>query len=393
MYFALLDPSWQAASSLFLPALAALVLTAVILPFYIARLKQLQINQFLREEGPKSHAHKAKTPTMGGLTFIFATALTCFVSSHFLRFDPAAMMVILVGVLCGVVGVLDDSAKVVNKANKGIPGQLRLAVETLLGVGLAFFLLYLGKGALVLPQTLAAMLPGAGAAAATPFAFVTLPAVIFVLLCAFLAAATTNAVNLHDGMDGLAAGTSCQVFATLAVLLYETGQPAYATISATAAGALLGFLLYNKNPARIFMGDTGSLFIGGLMACLVMAGGVTLWFIPLSLIYILEALSVMAQVIYFKLTKEYKPGPGEKVVSGLALIKLKLTKRLPGEGKRLFRMAPLHHHYEAVFSEKGFVEWQVVAAFWLVQFFLCLGVLAAFEGLRSGLPCGLFRSL
>ncbi|HNG76047.1 MAG TPA: hypothetical protein PLY72_16375, partial [Candidatus Obscuribacter sp.] len=85
--------------------------------------------------------------------------------------------------------------------------------------------------------------------------------------------------------------------------------------------------------------------------------------------------------------------PGEKALTGLSLIKLKLTKRLPGEGKRLFRMAPLHHHYEAVFSEKGFVEWQVVAAFWMVQFFLCLGVLAAFEGLRSGLPCGLFRTM
>ena len=394
MYFALLDPSWQAASSLFLPALAALLLTAVILPFYIARLKQLQINQFLREEGPKSHAHKAKTPTMGGLTFIFATAVTCLAVSPVLKFDLSAVVVVLVGVLCGVVGVLDDSAKVVNKANKGIPGQLRLAVETLLGAGLALFLLYLGKGALVLPQTLAALLPGVGSGSgSTPFTFVTLPVVIFVALCAFLAAATTNAVNLHDGMDGLAAGTSCQVFATLSVLLYETGQPAYATISATAAGALLGFLIYNKNPARIFMGDTGSLFIGGLMACLVMAGGLTLWFIPLSLIYILEALSVMAQVIYFKLTKEYKPAPGEKALTGLSLIKLKLTKRLPGEGKRLFRMAPLHHHYEAVFSEKGFVEWQVVAAFWMVQFFLCLGVLAAFEGLRSGLPCGLFRTM
>ncbi|HNN62294.1 MAG TPA: hypothetical protein PKH78_04610, partial [Candidatus Obscuribacter sp.] len=152
MYFALLDPSWQAASSLFLPALAALLLTAVILPFYIARLKQLQINQFLREEGPKSHAHKAKTPTMGGLPFIFATAVTCLAVSPVLKFDLSAVVVVLVGVLCGVVGVLDDSAKVVNKANKGIPGQLRLAVETLLGAGLALFLLYLGKGALVLPQ-------------------------------------------------------------------------------------------------------------------------------------------------------------------------------------------------------------------------------------------------
>lgn len=192
-------------------------------------------------------------------------------------------------------------------------------------------------------------------------------------------AATTNAVNLHDGMDGLAAGTSAQVFATMAAMFFALNNLAYATISATAALALLGFLRYNKNPARIFMGDTGSLFIGGLMAALVVAGGLTLYFVPLSLIYIAEAVSVMAQVTYFKLTKPYKP---EKPMSTPALIILKLTRRLPGEGKRLLRMAPLHHHFEAVLGPRGWTEAEVVAAFWGVQLLLCLLTLGLFHGLK-----------
>lgn len=366
----------------------------MVMPLYIRRLKQLQINQFLREEGPKSHAHKAKTPTMGGLVFILTTTLTLLVSGLvWLKGDASRSLnivvtaVTLIGALCGVVGLLDDSAKVINKANKGISGFVRLGIETFLGLVLGLILIFFGGGSLILPN-LAPALATAQSSFPAAFLFCALPAVLLLPLAAFLAAATTNAVNLHDGMDGLAAGTSCQVFATLSVLLYETGQVGLATISATAAGALLGFLLYNKNPAQIFMGDTGSLFIGGLMACLVTAGGLTLWFIPLSLIYIVEALSVMAQVVYFKLTKPYTP---EKPMSVLALVKLKLTKKLPGEGKRLFRMAPLHHHYEAVMSEKGWAEWQVVMAFWICQAILCFLVLGSFEALRHNLPCSPFN--
>ncbi|MBN8658965.1 MAG: phospho-N-acetylmuramoyl-pentapeptide-transferase [Candidatus Obscuribacter phosphatis] len=374
--------------AIFLPAFCSMALTAAILPFYIKRLKDLQINQFLREEGPKSHAHKAKTPTMGGLTFIFATTAVCLAVSFFKPLSLTAIAVVITGALCGVVGVLDDSAKVINKANKGIPGQLRLLIETILGALLAFIIAWQGHGALVLPEFLLQSFPALASHTGTPFGFVALPLLLLVPLGAFLAAATTNAVNLHDGMDGLAAGTSCQVFALLSVLLYETGQSELATIAATAAGALLGFLFFNKNPAKIFMGDTGSLFIGGLMSCLVLAGGLLIWFVPLAAIYIAETLSVMIQVVYFKLTKPYTP---EKAMSKLALIKLKLTKKLPGEGKRLFRMAPLHHHYEAVYSEKGVSEWQVVAAFWAVQFLLCLIVLVGFEWLRASLPCSVFR--
>ncbi len=382
---------------LVLPCMTALVLTAICMPFYIKKLNALQINQFLREEGPKSHSHKAKTPTMGGLVFMVTTLVVVLVmafvpgqpNQHFafgLPKDPCYFLVIIIGFLCGVVGLLDDSAKVINKGNKGISGYVRLAIETCLGVVLAVVLTLCSDNKLLLPNALYSIFTAAGAAVpdgAYPVAIVILPALLFIALGAFLTAATTNAVNLHDGMDGLAAGTACQVFAAMAVILFLTGgagsvepvQYGYATISATAAGALLGFLLYNKNPAQIFMGDTGSLFIGGLMACLALAGGIVVWFIPLTMIYIAEALSVMAQVTYFKLTKPYTP---EKPMSSLALIKLKLTKRLPGEGKRLFRMAPLHHHYEAVMADKGWAEWQVVMAFWGVQLILCATVLLTF---------------
>jgi phospho-N-acetylmuramoyl-pentapeptide-transferase len=384
------------------------------MPFYIKKLNTLQINQFLREEGPKSHSHKAKTPTMGGLVFMVTTLVVvlamAFVPGQLLLpgmqsvpKDPCYFLVIGIGFLCGVVGLLDDSAKVINKGNKGISGYVRLAIETALGVVLAVVLIMFADNKLLVPTALyssfawlagslgvagplgfAGALTNGSADLSYPVVIMTLPAILFIALGAFLTAATTNAVNLHDGMDGLAAGTACQVFAAMAVILFLSGgagsveplQYGYATISATAAGALLGFLLYNKNPAKIFMGDTGSLFIGGLMACLALAGGIVIWFVPLTMIYIAEALSVMAQVTYFKLTKTYTP---EKPMSALALIKLKLTKRLPGDGKRLFRMAPLHHHYEAVMADKGWQEWQVVMAFWGVQLILCATVLLTFH--------------
>ncbi|MBU6452663.1 MAG: phospho-N-acetylmuramoyl-pentapeptide-transferase [Cyanobacteria bacterium REEB67] len=371
----------------------ALSLTALLMPPYIKWLKALNIDQQLREEGPKSHAHKAKTPTMGGLCFLATTA----VCSAALAFYPlpkaeslSALFVIVIGVLCGVVGLLDDGAKVRQKANRGISARLRLGTETVLGIALSVALVQVKPVTLILPASLAAVfgqtlpavnLPSAivTLAQADPHFYLAIPALLVILLGAFLTAATTNAVNLHDGMDGLAAGTGTQVFATLAVMLFDAGEFGYATISATAAMALLGFLIYNKNPARIFMGDTGSLFIGGLMASLVLAGGLTLYFIPLSLIYIVEALSVMAQVTYFKLTKPFKP---EKPMSAPALAFYKLTRRLPGEGKRLFRMAPLHHHFEAVLTPRGWAEWQVVAAFWAVQALLCLVTLFWFEVLK-----------
>lgn len=143
-------------------------------------------------------------------------------------------------------------------------------------------------------------------------------------------------------------------------------------IASLAAGVMLGFLLFNKYPAKVFMGDTGSLFVGGLMAGLVVYGGLVLWFAALSFIYIVETVSVMAQVCYFKLTKPFQP---EKPMSAISLAIYKLTHKLPGEGKRLFRMAPIHHHFEAIGADRGMKEWEVVVFFWFAQLGLaCLAI-------------------
>ena len=295
-------------------ALVSLVISAVLLYPYIDWLKKLRIQQYLREEGPKSHAHKAKTPTAGGACIIVATLVTVALWMLWIKsFDWRVAVVCIWALVCGIIGLVDDMAKVQQKANKGISARLRLGTETILGL------------------VLGAMIYKIGSTVYLPAHFVTAPATVFVqphhvgmafYLCfgAFLTAATTNAVNLHDGMDGLAAGTSAMVFATMSLIFLGYGQLPYAVVSAIMAGGSLGFLLWNRNPADIFMGDTGSLFIGGMMAALVTAGGIVLWFVPLSLIYILEALSVMAQVVYFKLTKPYTP---EKPMSKPALIWLK----------------------------------------------------------------------
>jgi phospho-N-acetylmuramoyl-pentapeptide-transferase len=147
--------------------------------------------------------------------------------------------------------------------------------------------------------------------------------------------------------------------------------------------SLIAFLFYNRNPAKIFMGDTGSLFLGGLLAGLTLAGGILIWFVPLALIYITEVISVIIQKAVFKLTKPYTP---EKPMSELALIKLKLTRILPGEGRRVFRMTPLHHHYEIVAGEHGIKENQVVAYFWLAQAVVCVVVWLACQFMPLASP-------
>lgn len=388
---------------LLVPFLVAFVLGLLLMPPYIRWVKSRQIEQYLREDGPASHAAKAKTPTMGGVGFILASVLTMFAwwlgqqtVGPVGHVSIDAILVFVVAVLCALVGFADDYAKVTQKSNKGVSGKIRLAAEgalgLVLGIGLGLASQSFGRVILCLasdqtatqlsglPLKNIAFLKGDVVTGQLLQLDIPMWPIWLCLVSMFLIAATTNAVNLHDGMDGLAAGTSAQVFGTLAVLLYETHQYSYASIAACAAGAIVSFLVFNKHPAKIFMGDTGSLFIGGLIGALVSAGGLVLWFVPLSLIYIIETISVIIQVGYFKLTKPFKP---EKPMSPLMVLVTKLTKRLPGEGKRFFRMAPLHHHFEAVLAEKGIGESRVVLGFWLAQFLLCFLVIALFYALKS----------
>jgi phospho-N-acetylmuramoyl-pentapeptide-transferase len=341
-------------------------------------MKKLRVKQYLREEGPKSHAHKKDTPTSGGVCILVSACVETvgwWIYSH--GAHPEVLIVLAWGLICGFIGLADDTAKVRQKANKGVSGKVRLAIETATGIGLGLMLFTREHGywlpgdpdpnTPINPMVLVH---------ASPHHFGIIG---FILLAAFLTAATTNAVNLHDGMDGLAAGTTALVFATMSVILLGIGNESLAVVSAIMAGAVLGFLMRNRYPANIFMGDTGSLFIGGMMAAIVIAGGIVVWFVPLSLIYIVETLSVMIQVPYYKLTKPYTP---DKPMSAPALALYKLTHKLPGEGKRVFRMTPIHHHFEAVLGDKGVPEAQVVLYFWLVQLGLSIAVLAIFCGWR-----------
>lgn len=322
----------------------------------------MKIQQYLREEGPKSHQGKAGTPSAGGVCFITAILISYMGAYRWFGWhNPDSAFVMMVGVICGAVGFIDDAAKFRHRSNEGISGKKRLLAEASLGMFLGLFVDHLP-----IYITPSLSLP-----------FTPQYAAFFIALSAFLVAATTNAVNLHDGMDGLAAGTSFLIFLTMTVMFLTLNQLILAAVAATACGALLGFLLFNKKPAAIFMGDTGSLFIGGLMGALVVASGTVVYFVPLSLIYIAETVSVILQVVYFKMTKPYTP---EKPMSMLQLIKAKWG--LKAEGKRLFLMAPLHHHFEALLEKKGVTEGQVVAGFWAAQALLCSGVLSVFFALR-----------
>ncbi len=350
-----------------------------VFPIYIRWLKAKQIGQFIREEGPQSHQKKAKTPTMGGLCFILGTAIVSisFIFNMDIITDSGrqrALIVLLAAALCGLLGFADDYGKITSQSNSGLSAKLRLVAEFGLGLALSLALYFLNLAPAFISgvssnQEILKNLPHLTPTWELPYLLIAGP---------FLLAATSNALNLHDGMDGLAGGTSFFVFITLAIMLYSSGNIALACVSASAAGAILAFLLYNKFPARIFMGDTGSLFIGALMAAIVLSSGLTFWFIPLALIYIVETVSVIMQVTYFKLTKPYTP---EKKISGLELAIFKLSHKLPGEGKRLLKMAPIHHHFEAIAQEKNHKEWEVVLVFWFLQIAICSACLIAFSNL------------
>lgn len=346
------------------PLPLSFVIALVLYPLYISWLKANEIRQFVREEGPKSHAVKSRTPTTGGVVFILAIVLSYIaIPAYDQAFHWNRLLVLLLALACGLIGLFDDLAKVMNRANRGLSASLRLVLELILGAVFAVLILATSPH----PHEAVLYLPGG--------IHWIVPQWLFIGLGSFLVAATSNSLNLHDGMDGLAGGTSLLVLAAMAAILIGLKQFELAQVAQMAVGALAAFLIFNRYPAKIFMGDTGSLFLGGLIAALTLASGTLFWFIPLAVIYIAESLSVIAQVSYFKLTKPYVP---DKQMSQLGLIWLKLTKRLPGEGKRLLRMAPLHHHFEAVFAERGVPEWQVVAAFWLLQLLVCLAVSALF---------------
>jgi phospho-N-acetylmuramoyl-pentapeptide-transferase len=290
------------ATEALIAGLAAAVAAALIVPAGIPWLKGLGFRQSVREQGPQSHLAKAGTPTMGGLLFLPVAALAALAT---FPTDPAVYVALFVSLGHGALGFVDDYRKTALGRPLGLKAREKLVGQTLLGLLLA----------------VAALGPlHVGAWIAVPFTGLrlTLAPVLYAAFIVLVVIATTNATNLTDGADGLLATTALPPLAAFAVLALVQGQGGAAAVMLGLAGALIGFLRVNRHPAKAIMGDTGSMAIGGALAAVAVITHAELWLIWIGGLFVLEDLSVMVQVAYFRRTG----------------------------GKRLLRMSPLHHHFE-----------------------------------------------
>jgi phospho-N-acetylmuramoyl-pentapeptide-transferase len=344
--------------------ITALVLSFLIGPWFIERLKAKQYGQQIRDDGPQTHKKKAGTPTMGGSLILF-----CLVVSTLLWCDLSNRLVWLalsVTVVFGAIGFADDYAKVTKKNTKGVSGKLRLVLEFAVAGG-AMAYLFLGD---VLPPEVRLHLQ-------LPFTNfyehpIELPAWLYIVFGAFIVVGTANAVNLTDGLDGLAIGPSIMNAGTFLVFAYLTGVSTtiigaggvemniaqylhvahvpdaveLAVFCAALFGAGVGFLWYNTYPASVFMGDVGSLSLGGAIGMLAVLTKSELVLLLVGGLFLIEALSVIIQVGSYKM-----------------------------RGKRVFKMAPIHHHYEL----KGWEEPKIIVRFWLISALLALMALGTLK--------------
>ncbi len=282
--------------------------------YYIPWLQRQKAGQAIKENGPTWHAAKSGTPTMGGVMFILAVIVVVLTVGFgsMLEGSYAHLFVLLFGLVFGAIGMLDDWEKIKNKHNTGLSARMKFLLQ--LAAALAFVVLMRNLG-LVNTDLYVPFTGGT----------VHMPQWLYFVFAAFVIVGTVNAVNITDGVDGLATGTSipvCLFFVCVSFAWGERYLP-QGIFASALLGGLLGFLLYNFNPAKVFMGDTGSLFLGGAIAALAFVYDMPLILLTVGFIFIIETLSDIIQVSFFK-----------------------LTKRLKGEGKRIFRMAPLHHHLE-----------------------------------------------
>lgn len=302
----------------------------------IPRLRALKAGQEIREVGPKWHNSKAGTPTMGGLCFIFASAFSAVTGWYGYRTgDYTHLLVLALAVMFGAIGFYDDYIKVKKHRNLGLTGLQKLLLQIAAAVIFLLALHFTGelKYDLYIPFV------------RQPVAKV--PTVLYLAVAVFVIVGCVNAVNLTDGIDGLASGVTLPVMVFFTVTALGKEKFGLAAFPATLAGGLIGFLFYNFYPAQAFMGDTGSLFLGGAVVGLAFALDMPLVLLLVGLIYIIETLSDILQVGYFKLT----------------------------HGKRIFKMAPIHHHFEMC----GWSEKKIWTVFVLTTVVMCV---AAWFGVR-----------
>lgn len=289
-------------------------------------LTRLKVGQNIRAEGPQRHYAKAGTPTMGGVIIITAVMVASFITAGA---SAEVLTAVLVLVACGAIGFWDDYIKVVLKRSLGLRARDKLILQLIIGLVLAILLLWYfnRQSQVVIPFT----------GTVFDMGFLYIPFLICVLM------GSTNGVNLTDGLDGLAAGVTFFVIVALGVVCLMTKHYNLTIFCGALAGACLGFLVFNRHPARVFMGDTGSMAIGGGVAAVAAICQAEIALVIIGGVYVLETLSVAAQVISFQTT-----------------------------GKRILLMAPLHHHYEL----RGWRETKVVYFFWVLSLmFTVIGLL------------------
>ena len=282
----------------------AFLLTVLMLPRLIKYLHVLKFGQAIREEGPQSHMHKKGTPTMGGISFIIAIVISLIVAM-FLDSSNIQYYILFIytTISFSIIGYIDDMLIVVKKKNDGLAPRKKLMLQIIFSVIFYILVTFIYKDV----------------------NYIHIPVIdynlnisyFYIIFLVFWQTGFSNAVNLTDGLDGLATSVTIITTSTFALLAYKENNFPVLVFCLTIVGALVGFLLFNRNPAKIFMGDTGSLALGGILAAISVILHKEVAFLFIGLVYILETLSVIIQVAYFKKT-----------------------------GKRIFKMSPLHHHFE-----------------------------------------------
>jgi phospho-N-acetylmuramoyl-pentapeptide-transferase len=338
-----------------LAAITALFLAFVVGPKIIKFLRKKQIGETIRELGPQSHKLKEGTPTMGGVIIILSVVLPVVLWADV---NSIYIILVLVGTIwLGFVGFVDDYMKVVMKKSSGLIARYKLLGQVMIGLLVGCAVYFLPEFSEYNTQTTLPFMKNLN----FDFAILYIPAVVFIIT------ATSNAVNLTDGLDGLAIGSMIIVMIAVAILSYISGNKIYAdylnviylegsgeltVFIAAFIGAGLGFLWYNFYPAQIFMGDTGSLALGGAFGIIAILIKKELLIPILGGVFFIETLSVIIQRMYFK-----------------------YTKKKTGEGKRVFKMAPLHHHYELL----GWAEPKIVIRFYIATIIFAIISLATFK--------------
>lgn len=309
--------------------LLSFALVCLLAKIIIPKLRKYKLGQNIRQEGPKSHLKKAGTPTMGGVLFIISSIIAVLVSSLAgFVFTNEIILLVLGSTAFGLVGFLDDYIKFFKHRNLGLRAYQKLVLQMLFSALIAYYAYKL-----------------AGTMVYIPFYKEVDLGKWVILLNFFILVASTNAVNLTDGLDGLATGVMFIILLTLAIYSLKISNMTTYAYSIIMFASLLGFLIFNKYPAQIFMGDTGSLFLGGVLAIITILLGLHFYMIIYALVLIMETLSVIIQVAVFKKT-----------------------------GKRVFLMSPLHHHFEM----KGMKETKVVVMFCAWTLILCAASLVIF---------------